>query len=133
MTTEIRFALDADGPALKAFLLADGQPVEGLEFVGIEGFWLIAVDEKIVGCLQLAHSRPYSIAESMAICPSLSDYARSKVFKQLVDASMGVFKYLGSDGMVSQVPFADKAFKKALKKRGWETISTGNLMARSLQ
>lgn len=132
MNLKIRFALDSDGSTLKAFLAQGDRDVEGIEFVGIEGFWLLAETDRIVGCLQLAHSRPYSVAESMLVCSELRPYVRAKVFKKLVDASMSVFKYLGSDGMVSQVPFADKAFKRALKKRGWVTISSGNYMARSL-
>ena len=128
----IRFALDKDGPALKAFLANGDWDVEGIEFVGIEGFWLIAETDKIVGCVQLAYSRPFGMAENMLIDPELGAYAASKVFKKLTDAGMSVLKYMGSDGVVNQISFSNKNLKRTLKKRGWVTISTGNLMARRM-
>lgn len=128
----IRFALDEDGPALKAFLADRGVNVEGIEFVGIEGFWLIAETDHIVGCLQLGYSRPYGMAENMLVDPGLPAFEASKTTKKLIDAGMGVLKYMGSEGVISQVPFENKRFKRTLKKRGWVTLSVGNHMARRM-
>ena len=129
---QIRFALDSDGPALKAFLAARGQDVEGIEFVGIEGFWLIVETDRIVGCGQLGYSRPYGMAENLYVDPALQPYEAAKVAKMLMDSGMSVLKYMGSDGIASQIPFENKRFKKALKKRGWAAVSAGNLMMRRL-
>ena len=128
----LRFALDSDVPALKAFLKNGDWPVDGIEFVGIGGFWLIVETDKIVGCVQLAYSRPFGMAENMLVDPELGAFAASKVLKKLTDATLGVLKYMGSNGIVNQIPFANKKYKKTLEKRGWVTISSGNLMARRM-
>jgi hypothetical protein len=129
---KIRLAQDADGPRIGELARASGFGVEGIDWSEVHPFWLVAEDEKIVGALQIILAKPIGWLEMLVLDPDLTQLARARVVKRLASAGMTALKRFGAQIVMFSVPFEEKAYKKALKKRGAVVTSSGNVLAKRL-
>ncbi len=124
----VRLATNADGPRIAE--LVSTQTGAGLDWTNIYPYWLVA--EKggaIVGCLNVALSKPVGRLEFMGLDDSLSPHARGKTFRGLVMQGMATLKAHGTEAIFSVVPFELKSYKRVLKKHfGAVIVGQGNMI-----
>ncbi len=111
----IRLATNEDGPRIED--LVSGQTGAGLDWTDIYPYWLVA--EKggiIVGCLNVALSKPVARLDLLAIDPALSSHARGKTVRGLIMQGIATCKANGAGAILSVVPFELRAYKRILKK-----------------
>ena len=132
MKTTIRAARKDDAAAIKALLAATGQDLP-VSFEDVEGFWLVADrNERVIGCLQLCYGRPIGCLEMLALSDGLSTLASGYARRELLLTGMTMLSRNGSSFVRGFIPFRDKAYKKALRKRGAKVADQGNMMLRKL-
>ncbi len=128
----VRLAQDVDGPRIGELAKLSGFTVDGLDWSKVHPFWLVAEDEKIVGALQIILAKPIGWLEMLVLEPDLTELARARAVKKLAAAGMTALKGFGAQLVMFSVPFEEKSYKKALKKRGAVVTSTGNILAKLL-
>ena len=128
----IRLALNEDGPRVEE--LASPQTGPGLDWSGIYPYWLVAEKEgKIIGCLNVALSKPVGRLDILAIDNSLSPHARGKAVRELILQGIATLKASGSTACLSIVPFKLKSYKRILKKHfNAVVVEQGNVIIRRL-
>ena len=129
---KIRVAQNDDGPRIGELARHSGFTVDGLDWSEVHPFWLVAEDEKIIGALQIILAKPIGWLEMLVLDPELTELTRARVVKKLASAGMTALKGFGSQLVMFSVPFAEKPYKKALKKRGAVVTSSGNVLAKLL-
>ena len=129
---KIRIAQNEDGPRIGELAKQSGFTVDGLDWSEVHPFWLVAEDEKIVGALQIILAKPIGWLEMLVLDPELTELARARVVKQLASAGMTALKGFGAQLVMFSVPYEEKSYKKALKKRGAVVTSSGNVLAKLL-
>lgn len=131
MTIKIRLAQNEDGPRIGELARQTGFSID-LDWSEVHPFWLVAEDEKIIGALQIILAKPIGWLEMLVLDPDLTPLARARVVKRLASAGMTALKRFGAQIVMFSVPFEEKAYKKALKKRGAVVTSSGNVLAKRL-
>ena len=129
---KIRIAQNEDGPRIGELAKQSGFTVDGLDWSEVHPFWLVAEDEKIIGALQIILAKPIGWLEMLVLDPELTELARARVVKQLASAGMTALKGFGAQLVMFSVPYEEKSYKKALKKRGAVVTSSGNVLAKLL-
>jgi hypothetical protein len=129
---KFRLALNEDGERIDE--LASKQTGPGLDWSDIYPYWLVAEkDGKIIGCLNVAPSKPVGRLDFLALDDSLSPHTRSKAVRGLILQGMATLLAGGSTASVSIVPFELKSYKKILKKHFDATvIGQGNMIIKRL-
>ncbi len=129
----IRVSEDDDGPYIHGLLAGMGFTIDGLDWSGTAGFWLIAeIGDQIVGCVQLIAGKPVGWLELLAYDQELSDRNRAKVVKGLLEGGMGGLGMFGASAVMGSIPFEHKSYKAIVKKRGFVIVNSGNLIAKRL-
>lgn len=130
----IRLAENSDGESLRELLAKSHGEIVGLDWSDIYPYWLVAEKEnRIVGCINLAPSKPIGRLDLLAIDPDLGPHARGKVVRALILQGLSTLKHQGCSGSVSSIPFNLRAYKKILKKHfGAIVIGQGNMVMRLL-
>lgn len=129
---KIRIAQNEDGPRIGELARQSGFTVDGLDWSEVHPFWLVAEDEKVIGALQVILAKPIGWLEMLVLDPNLAELARARVVKKLATAGMTALKGFGAQLVMFSVPYEEKSYKKALKKRGAVVTSTGNILAKLL-
>jgi hypothetical protein len=107
-----------------------GLPYNDIDWEGSFPYWIVArINEDIVGCLQVVPSRPMGYAEFMALDEALEPMPKARVFKALETQARAVMQLCGSSMMGCMVTFPFKNFKKLLKRRGYDVVASGNMLA----
>lgn len=130
----IRIAHASDGPAIGRLITDAGWSIDGLDWSNVAPFWLVASDAgKIVGCIQVALSRPIGYLEMLAVDTGITDgFKRQALVQDLLTQGLAVHHRNGCQMVAGVVPFAMKGFKKVLKKRGCRVVAYGNVMVKRL-
>ena len=125
---QIRMAKSEDEPRLAELVDFSGLPPVNWE--GAHPNWIVAeVDEKIVGTIQIALSKPIGRVEFLRVDNKLTDRAKFSVSIALGGAAEYAIKSTGSSIAAAFVPFEQKGFKKLLKKYfSGKTIAQGNII-----
>ena len=122
----VRLATNEDGERIKTL-----QPqFPDLDWTDIYPYWLVAEKGgKIVGCLNVALSKPVGRLDLLAIDDSLSPHARGKAVRGLIMQGMATLKADGAQLVLSLVPFPLKSYKRILKKHfNAEAVEQGNMI-----
>jgi len=131
----IRLAEKEDALKVKALITAvnpDGR-FEDVDFSDLHPYWLLAENGRgAIGCIQMCPGRPIGRMEMLAVHDGLTHQQRAHVVKRLTDIAMVALKQQGSQYASGVVPFTAKSWKKVIKRRGGEVVSSGNLMMRRL-
>lgn len=127
----IRLAQNEDGERIK--VLVEPQ-IQSLDWSDIYPYWLVAEkDGKVVGCLNVATSKPIGRLDCLAVDPTLGPHAKGRVVRALILQGLATLKQDGASASVSQIPFDLKAYKRILKKHfGAVVIGQGNMILRTL-
>lgn len=128
---KIRLAQNEDGPRIGEIARHSGFTVD-MDWSEVHPFWLVAEDERIVGAVQVILAKPIGWLEMLVLDPDLTPLARARVVKHLASAGMTALKRFGAQIVMFSVPFEEKSYKKALKKRGAVVTSSGNVLAKLL-
>lgn len=126
---KIRLAVNNDAQRIKE--LADKGA--DLDWSDIYPYWLVAEkDGVVVGCLNVALSKPIGILDQLAIDESLNPHARARAVKALIEQGRATLRAAGASASISLIPFELRSYKRALKKHfGAEVVNQGNvIMAR---
>lgn len=128
----IRLALNEDGQRVEE--LASKQTGPGLNWSEVYPYWLVAEKEgKIIGCLNVAPSKPVGRLDFLSLDESLNPHTRSKAVRGLILQGIATLMAGGSTASVSIVPFELKTYKKILKKHfGAIVIGQGNMIIKRL-
>ena len=128
---KVRFASNAEAPRIRE-LVEETQKIIGLDWSEIYPYWLVAEKDGIVGCLNISMSKPLARMELLSLDPKLGHYAKGRVALALIYRGFGILKGEGADGILFIVSFADKSFKRIIKRHGGIVMAQGNLMVRKL-
>lgn len=132
MTFTVRLATDDDGPAIERLVKAAGYGVTGIEWTGLYPYWLVVENGAgPVGCLQVCPGRPMGRLENLAVKAD-NPVEKARLVRMLAYSGMATLREGGSQLADFVIPFSERAYKKALKKRGATVIAQGNLMSRRL-
>ena len=122
----VRLATNADGPRI-----AELQPhFVDLDWSDIYPYWLVAEKGgEIVGCLNVALSKPIGRLDLLSIDDSLSPHARGRAFRGLFMQGLATLGAAGAQTALGLVPFELKSFKRVLKKHfNAEVVEQGNII-----
>lgn len=126
---EIILAPNVMGEEIKSLVNKAGFLTK-LDWSDIYPFWLVAIAEnKIVGCLQVCPGKPVGRLEMLAVDQEYTHQKKAKVVSMLLTVGVRTLKAHGAQMVTGHVGFEDKGYKRMLKKRGCEVISSGNMMA----
>lgn len=127
----IRLASNEDADRIRELL---SSKIE-LDWTDIYPYWLVAEREgKIVGCINVALSKPIGILDQLAVDSSLNSHARGKVVRALILQGLGTLKAAGASASISMIPFELKSFKRVLKKHfGSVIVNQGNIILTRVQ
>jgi len=129
----ITIATNDEGDQVQALVESNGFHVDGIDWSDIQPWWLVAKqDEEIIGTIQVCPGKPIGRIEMLATKTSLSPLHKAQVAWRLNIAGMTTLKRAGSQLVSSMVSFDNKNVKKMMKKRGWTTMSTGNIMLKRI-
>lgn len=130
----IRLARNEDGEEVRDLVVSAGFYVpKAVPWDDIFPNWLVAEhEEKIVGCIQVALSKPYGYLEFLSIKPGLTHKLKALVVRDLVVSGAGTLKMGGASVASGMIPFELKDYKALLKKHGCVVCATGNFMLKVL-
>ncbi len=129
----VRLAQDADGSRIGELARHSGFTVDGLDWSEVHPFWLVAEREgEIVGAIQIILAKPIGWLEMLVLESDLSHRDRARAVKSLVTAGLTSLKGFGAQLVMGAVPFEEKSYKRALKKRGAVVTSSGNVLGKLL-
>ncbi len=130
---KVRVATNEDGPRIGELAASSGFAIEGIDWSRVHPFWLVAEREgEIVGAIQIILAKPIGWLEMLVLEPDLADIARARIVRRLASAGMTALKRFGAQLVMFSVPFDEKSYKRALKKRGAVVTSSGNVMTKKL-
>ena len=130
---KIRVAENEDGPRIGELAKHSGFTVDGLDWSEVHPFWLVAErGGEIIGAIQIILAKPIGWLEMLVLETDLTDIARARIVRRLASAGMTALKGFGSQLVMFSVPFEEKSYKRALKKRGAVVTSSGHLLAKKL-
>ena len=132
---EIGLASNDDGSRLRelskqaGFLSADD-----LDWSDIYPYWLVArIKGEVMGCIQIAMSKPVGYAEMLNIDQSVGHKSRVLMVKELVLQANATLARGGASMVFGMIPFELKSYKKILKKHGAVVVASGNVLAKRLK
>ena len=132
----IRIATDADAPVVQALAEKDaGFSFEGwtLDWSHIFPDWIVAeVEGKIVAALQVLPGKPVGRMEILSVDPTLSQATRTHVVKRITDWGVAFLVSQGCDGAMGVIPEEWSSYKVIAERKGWVSISKGDLMLKRL-
>ena len=129
----VTLAGNGDAEDVERLVLAAGFEVPGVEWGNLYPHWLVArIDDDIVGCMEVLLGRPIGRLEHLSLDQGLGARAHAAVLRSLSIQGMMTLRSYGADLCSSMIPFEDKAWKKALKKRGATVMATGSMLVRRL-
>lgn len=122
----IRLATNDDGPRIAGL----HHRFDDLDWSDIYPYWLVAEKGgEVVGCLNVALSKPIGRLDLLAIDGSLSPHARGKAVRGLIMQGIATLKAHGAQMVLSVVPFELKSYKRVLKKHFNATVEgQGNMI-----
>lgn len=131
----VRLAENSEGELVKAILLENGPVEESLRFDRISPYWLVAElpGRGIVGCVQTLPSRPAGHLEMLSVSKSLTEAERGLVARELTLTGSALLAHNGADCAMGLVTFANRGYKRALKRRGAISVAQGNMMLRRIR
>ena len=124
-----------DGEQIRGLVRQTGMDLADLDidWSDIYPYWVVAEqDDLIVGAMQVSPGKPVGRMEMMCIELELGHRTRGEIVKKLIEHGEQVLKAHGCRVNASMVAFADKGFKRAMQKRGYRTVLTGNTLGKVL-
>lgn len=125
----VRIAKNEQSPLIVKLVKQAGFLIDGIDWSDIEPYWLLAqCNDKPIGCMQVLPGKPIGHLEMLAIAPFLNHIERAQTVWRLLYTGATTLQRTGASMACGTIPFKLKAYKKLLKKRGCEVITSGNLL-----
>lgn len=128
---EIRLAVDESGP-----LIADVLKANGIELDcawKVFPHWLIAcVDELVIGCCQVLHSKPVGYVEFLAVHPEVPFKLRAIAIRKLIFQSLNSLHAYGSQYVGGVVARENRKFVQVIEKMGFVKTFPADLYVKKL-
>lgn len=103
---EIRLAVNDAGPEIATVLRENGIEIPGADWSNVFPHWLIAcVDDIVIGCCQIAISKPVGYVEFMFVRPDVPPKFKAIALRKLIIQSMATLHAAGCSlvgGVVGQ-------------------------------
>lgn len=130
----VRLGVNEESNHIRDLVAATQADIEGLDWSDIYPYWLVAEkDRKIVGCINVAVSRPIGRLDFLAIDPRLRPHAKGRTVRALILQGLATLKQAGCSASISQIPFELRDYKRVLKKHfGAVVIGQGNMVMKGL-
>lgn len=134
MRPTIRLALNGDGDRIRELVTTTQINIPTLDWSDIYPYWIAAeINGQIVGCLNVALSKPIGRLDLLAVDGSLSALARGRVVKALIVQGFATLMADGAGACLSVVPYQLQVYKRILKKHfGAVVVGQGNMMIKGL-
>lgn len=131
----IRLARNGDGETIKNILARAGfGGLDSMRWDNIYPYWLVAErDGLILGCLQMAPSRPVAWLEYLGVEQEISLRDRTKVVRQLLQQGGESMKLHGANRVIGFIPFKERMYKKILKRNGLRVVASGNMLGMEIE
>ena len=130
----VTLAGNGDAEDVQRLVLAAGFEVPGLTWGNLYPHWLVAkIDDEIVGCMEVLLGRPIGRLEVLSLDQDLDKREHATVLHSLVIQGLVTLRQYGAELVASMIPFEDKAWKKALVKRGGVITSSGHILVKRLR
>ena len=132
---EIRLASNEDGDRIRELVKQVGfLDADNLDWRDIYPYWLVArIRGEVMGCIQVAMSKPVGYAEMLSIDQSVGHKTRALLVRELVLQANATLAKGGASMVAGLISFELKSFKRILKKHGAKVIRTGNVLAKRLK
>ena len=129
---EIRLAVNDAGPQIEAVLKANGIEFEA-DWSQVFPHWLIAcVDELVIGCCQVLHSKPVGYIEFLAIHPEVPFKLRAIAIRKLLYQGMNSIYAYGAQYVGGAVSTKNAKFRQVLTDLGFVKCSETELVIKRL-
>lgn len=129
----VRLALNEDVARIRELLAQTQTDIKGLDWSDIYPYWIVADRDGIVGCINVAVSKPVGRLDFLAIDPSLRPHAKGRTVRALILQGLATLKQAGCSASISQIPFELRDYKRVLKRHfGAVVIGQGNMVMRTL-
>lgn len=114
---EIRLAVNEAGPAIAAVLKENGIVLEHADWSKVFPHWLIAtVGDDVIGCCQVAVSKPVGYVEFMFVRKSAPFKFRAIAIRKLIIQSMATLHLAGCQYVGGVVATSNFKFANVLEK-----------------
>lgn len=116
---EIRLAVNEAGPQIEALMKANGINLEA-DWGKVFPHWLIAcVDELVIGCCQVVHSKPVGYIEFLLVHPEAPFKVRAISIRKLLYQAMNSLYAYGAQYVGGVVAQKNKKFVPVIEKMGF--------------
>lgn len=116
---EIRLAANEAGPQIDALLKANGIAIEA-DWSKVFPHWLIAtVDDHVIGCCQVVHSKPVGYIEFLMVHPDVPFKLRAIALRKLLYQSMNSIYAYGAQYVGGVVSKENRKFAEVIEKMGF--------------
>jgi hypothetical protein len=117
---EVRLAVNEAGPKIEVVLKANGIHLAGADWNAVFPHWLIAcVDELVIGCCQVVHSKPVGYVEFLAVHPEAPFKIRAIALRKLMIQSINSLHAYGTQYVGGIVARENKKFVPVIEKMGF--------------
>ena len=127
----VRLAENVEGPIVGYLLLLNGFVFEDweIDWSDIHPYWLAAlVEDRIEGVIQVCPSKPVGWLEYLAVHPRHGKRMKARLTQDLIAMGRAFLKAQGSQGASGVIPEDMPSYRAVAEKRGWRSISTGDVM-----
>lgn len=116
-SVEIRLAVNSAGPAIAEVLKANGIEIPHADWSKVFPHWLIAtVDEDVVGCVQVAISKPVGYLEFLFVRPTAPFKVRAIAIRKLLIVGFSTLHTAGCQYVGGVVEKGNGKFVNVLEK-----------------
>lgn len=130
---EIRLAVNEAGPQIAAVLKANGIELAHADWSEVFPHWLIAcVDELVIGCCQVLHSKPVGYVEFLCVHPEAPFKIRAIALRKLMLQSINSIYTYGAQYVGGVVGQKNRKFSEVIEKTGFVKTYSADMYAKRI-
>lgn len=130
---EIRLAVNEAGEDIATVLRENGIEIPGADWSKVFPHWLIAcVDEHVIGCCQVAISKPVGYVEFMFVRPDVPAKLKAVALRKLVIQSMATLHAAGCDLVGGVVAQRNRKFSNVLENLNFTRTYAADVFVKRL-
>jgi len=131
---EIRLAVNEAGQDIATVLTENGVDVSAVDWTQVFPHWLIAcVDEHVIGCCQVAISKPFGYVEFMFVRPEVPAKLKAVALRKLIIQSMATLHAAGCQYVGGVVEKGNRKFSNVLENLNFRRTYTADVYVKRLR
>jgi hypothetical protein len=131
---EIRLAVNEAGPQIESVLKANGIVLPDANWGTVFPHWLIAcVDELVIGCCQVLHSKPVGYVEFLTVHPEAPFKIRAIALRKLMLQSINSIYAYGAQYVGGVVGKENRKFADVIGKMGFVKTYQADMYAKRIR